>query len=207
MINRERLTKTFCELVSIDSPSGEEEEVSKYIESKLTKLGFVLLKDDYGNLIAKTKSNNNNLILSAHMDTVEPGRGIIPVVEKDIIKSKTDTILGGDCKAGLTGILEALYSLNEENYEFKNLVLIFTREEELALQGARNLDFSKFEGSNAIIFDGEGPPSTITSSSPTYISFDIEITGRAAHAGAEPEKGLSAIIANVPWYWGILWAQ
>ena len=60
------------------------------------------------------------------MDTVEPGRGIIPVVEKDIIKSKTDTILGGDCKAGLTGILEALDSLNEENYEFKNLVLIFT---------------------------------------------------------------------------------
>ncbi len=194
MINRERLTNTFCELVSIDSPSGEEEEVSKYIESKLTKLGFILLKDNYGNLIAKTKSNNNNLILSAHMDTVEPGRGIIPVVEKDIIKSKTDTILGGDCKAGLTGILEALDSLNEENYEFKNLVLIFTREEELALQGARNLDFSKFEGSNAIIFDGEGPPSTITSSSPTYISFDIEIIGRAAHAGAEPEKGLSAII-------------
>ena len=143
MINRERLTNTFCELVSIDSPSGEEEEVSKYIESKLTELGFILLKDDYGNLIAKTKSNNNNLILSAHMDTVEPGRGIIPVVEKDIIKSKTDTILGGDCKAGLTGILEALDSLNEENYEFKNLVLIFTREEELALQGARNLDFSK----------------------------------------------------------------
>ena len=85
MINRERLTNTFCELVSIDSPSGEEEEVSKYIEAKLTKLGFILLKDDYGNLIAKTKSNNNNLILSAHMDTVEPGRGIIPVVEKDII--------------------------------------------------------------------------------------------------------------------------
>ena len=54
MINRERLTNTFCELVSIDSPSGEEEEVSKYIEAKLTKLGFILLKDDYGNLIAKT---------------------------------------------------------------------------------------------------------------------------------------------------------
>ena len=47
MINRERLTNTFCELVSIDSPSGEEEEVSKYIESKLTELGFILLKDDY----------------------------------------------------------------------------------------------------------------------------------------------------------------
>ena len=26
MINRERLVKTFCELVRVDSPSGEEEE-------------------------------------------------------------------------------------------------------------------------------------------------------------------------------------
>ena len=45
----------------------------------------------------------------------------------------------------------------------------------------------------AIVFDGEGPVSQITASSPTYIGLDIEITGRAAHAGVEPEKGLSAI--------------
>ena len=43
------------------------------------------------------------------------------------------------------------------------------------------------------MFDGEGPVSQITASSPTYIGFDIEITGRAAHAGVEPEKGLSSI--------------
>ena len=43
------------------------------------------------------------------------------------------------------------------------------------------------------MFDGEGPPSRITSSSPEYIGFDMEITGRAAHAGVEPEKGISAI--------------
>jgi tripeptide aminopeptidase len=48
-------------------------------------------------------------------------------------------------------------------------------------------------GKEAIVFDGEGPPSQITSSSPTYVGFEIEITGRAAHAGVEPEKGLSAI--------------
>ena len=102
------------------------------------------------------------------MDTVEPGRGIIPVVDKDTIYSKEDTILGGDCKAGLTGILEALDSLHESNHELKNLTLIFTREEEVALLGARHLDFSQILGEKAIIFDGEGPPSIITNSSPTY---------------------------------------
>ena len=48
-------------------------------------------------------------------------------------------------------------------------------------------------GKEAVVFDGEGPPSRITSSSPEYIGFDMEITGRAAHAGVEPEKGISAI--------------
>tara|TARA_B110000116_G_scaffold78510_1_gene68078 strand:+ start:782 stop:1870 length:1089 start_codon:yes stop_codon:yes gene_type:complete len=194
MISRDRLTKTFCELVSIDSPSGEEEEVRLYIQNKLSEKGFEIYVDDYGNLIATSKkSSSNNIILSAHMDTVEPGRGIIPIVDKDTISSKNDTILGGDCKAGLTGILEALDSLHEQNHVFENLTLIFTREEEVALQGARHLDFSRILGKKAIIFDGEGPPSVITSSSPTYVSFDIEIIGRAAHAGVEPEKGLSAI--------------
>ena len=194
MINRERLTKTFCDLVSIDSPSGEEEKVRDFIENKLLEMGFQINIDRYVNLIANTeKSTKENIILSAHMDTVEPGRGIIPVVDKDTIYSKEDTILGGDCKAGLTGILEALDSLKENNHELKNLTLIFTREEEVALQGARHLDFSNINGKKAIIFDGEGPPSVITSSSPTYVGFDIEIIGRAAHAGVEPEKGISAI--------------
>ncbi|MDC0047249.1 M20/M25/M40 family metallo-hydrolase [Chloroflexi bacterium] len=194
MINRERLTKTFCDLVSIDSPSGEEDKVRDFIEEKLSAMQFQINIDNYGNLIATTnESSNNNIILSAHMDTVEPGRGIIPVVDKDTIYSKEDTILGGDCKAGLTGILEALDSLHENNHELKNLTLIFTREEEVALLGARHLDFSQILGEKAIIFDGEGPPSIITNSSPTYVSFDIEITGRAAHAGVEPEKGISAI--------------
>ena len=112
MINRERLTKTFCDLVSIDSPSGEEDKVRDFIEEKLSAMQFQINIDNYGNLIATTnESSNNNIILSAHMDTVEPGRGIIPVVDKDTIYSKEDTILGGDCKAGLTGILEALDSL------------------------------------------------------------------------------------------------
>ena len=199
MINRERLTKTFCDLVSIDSPSGEEEKVRNFIQDKLSAIGFEIQIDNYGNLIATTDQNSNeNIILSAHMDTVEPGRGIIPIVDKDRIYSKEDTILGGDCKAGLTGILEALDSLHENNHKFKNLTLIFTREEEVALQGARNLDFSQISGKKAIIFDGEGPPSIITNSSPTYVSLDIEVTGRAAHAGVEPEKGISAIkIATV----------
>ena len=192
MINRDRLVKTFCELARIDSPSGEEEEMAKEIIKRLENLGFKTKRDSYGNVIA-SDGRSDPILLSAHLDTVEPGRGIKPSIDGERIVSDGTTILGGDCKAGVSAILEALESVSEDGEEYRPVELAFTREEEIGLVGARNLDFTLINAKEAIVFDGEGPVSQITASSPTYIGFDIEITGRAAHAGVEPEKGLSAI--------------
>ena len=79
--------------------------------------------------------------------------------------------------------------------------VVFTRGEEIRLVGANNLDYSMIHATQAVVFDGNGPVNTITGASPTYVSFDVTIKGRAAHAGVEPEKGLSAIrIASVFWF-------
>ena len=95
MINRERLVKTFCDIVQIDSPSGEEEEMAQDLIRRLEKLGFETIRDDYGNLVAND-GRDDPILLSAHMDTVEPGRGIKPKLDGDRIVSEGDTILGGD---------------------------------------------------------------------------------------------------------------
>ena len=192
MIDCDRVVKTFCDLVRIDSPSGEEEAMAVELQRRLEALGLSPERDDYGNLIAGD-GGESPLLLSAHMDTVEPGRGIEPRVEGDLISTDGSTILGGDCKAGVAAILEALESIKENKTPRMAVQLAFTRQEETGLLGARNLDFSRIFATEAIVFDGEGPASRITSASPTYISFDIHITGRAAHAGVEPEKGLSAV--------------
>lgn len=192
MINRDRLVKTFTDLVQIDSPSGEEEAMAVELTRRLEALGFSVKRDDYGNVVADD-GGADPILLSAHMDTVEPGRGIKPSVDGDRIVSDGSTILGGDCKCGVAAILEALESVYEDGVAHHGIEVAFTREEEIGLVGARNLDFSMLNAKEAIVFDGEGPVSQITSASPTYIGFDIEITGRAAHAGVEPEKGISAI--------------
>ena len=119
MIKRKRLVKSFCDLVKIDSPSGQEDKIAEYLSEKLTQLGFEVDNDDYGNIVAK-EEGNNPLMLSAHMDTVEPGRNINPKVEGDIIKSDGTTILGGDCKAGIAAILEGVESSIENNQ--KNVI-------------------------------------------------------------------------------------
>ena len=192
MINQDRLIQTLCDLVKIDSPSGQEEEISKELAERLINLGFKVAPDSYGNLIA-SEEGENPFMLSAHMDTVEPGTGIVPKVESDRIISTSKTILGGDCKAGVSAILEALESINEDSSERIPVEVVFTREEELGLQGAVNLDFSKIKAKEAIVFDGEGAPNEIITITPTYFSFDITIEGRAAHAGVDPENGISSI--------------
>ena len=192
MINEDRLVKTFCDLVQIDSPSDEEEEMAQDLSKRLADLGFEILRDAHGNLIAR-EEGENPLLLSAHMDTVEPGRGIKPRIEGDRIVSDGTTILGGDCKAGVAAILEGLESVIEDGLPRRNIQLAFTRGEEIGLVGARNMDFSMITSNEAVVFDGNGPVNKLTASSPTYISFEVNVTGRSAHAGVEPEKGLSAI--------------
>ena len=92
MINRDRLVKTFCDLVRIDSPSGEEETIAVELVQRLEKLGLSVRRDAYGNIIAGD-GRPEPLLLSAHMDTVEPGRGIEPRIEGDRIVSDGTTIL------------------------------------------------------------------------------------------------------------------
>ena len=192
MIKQERLIGSFCDLVRIDSPSDEEEEVALHLTDRLTRLGFSVARDAHGNVIA-SEDGENPLLLSAHMDTVEPGRGIQPIIKGDRITSDGSTILGGDCKAGVAAILEGLESVGEDKKSRRPVQVVFTRGEEIGLVGATNLDYSMILSREAVVFDGNGPVNTITGASPTYMRFDITVKGRAAHAGVEPEKGLSAI--------------
>ena len=192
MPNQERLVNDFSDLVRIDSPSGEEWDVARHISDRLAGLGFQVGRDEHGNVIAR-EAGDRPLLLSAHMDTVNPGRSIKPQVVGDRITSDGNTILGGDCKAGVAAILEALQTVRDEGRPRRPVQVVFTRGEEIGLVGASNLDFTMLSATEAVVFDGNGPVNTITGGSPTYMAFDIDIRGRGAHAGVEPEKGLSAI--------------
>lgn len=193
MIDKSRLIDTFCNLVRIDSPSGHESEIALYLQKWLVYLGLSATIDDYGNVIGST-GGENPLLISAHMDTVEPGRNVKPIIDGDWIVSDGTTILGGDCKAAVASVLEAITSIKDAGNTTIPIEIAFTVQEEIGLLGAQNLDFSKIMSREAVVFDGEGASNQITSSSPTYKRFDVDITGRSAHAGVEPEKGLSAIL-------------
>jgi tripeptide aminopeptidase len=193
MINQKRLISTFLELTQIDSPSGNEKDIAQFVAKKLDELGGKSEFDTYGNLIAKFGNSGTPFLLNSHLDTVEPGRSVKPIVHPEKITSDGTTILGGDAKSGVAIILETLSSLAEDKKPHIPLEVVFTIGEETGLLGAKNLDYSKIKSKIGITFDAPRSPAHIITAAPGYSEIDVKVTGRSAHAGFEPEKGISAI--------------
>ncbi|WP_373324347.1 M20/M25/M40 family metallo-hydrolase [Tepidiforma flava] len=194
MITRDRVVQTFLDLVAIDSPSGDEDRIAAELERRLRALGLQAAQDAAGNVLARLEGAGEPLLLSAHMDTVEPGRGIKPRWDgPDIIRSDGTTILGADNKAGCAVILEVLQSLIEDGGSHRPVEVAISRGEEVGLVGAANMDYSRISARVAIVIDSGGPPSSIQGQAPYHYTCDIEVHGRSAHAGLEPEKGIPAI--------------
>lgn len=193
---------TFLELVRIDSPSGEEGECARYCERVLVAAGCevtydgsaVITGSDVGNLIATLPGDVPAvLILSAHLDCVEPCRGVEPVVRDGMVFSAGDTVLGSDDKAGLAAALECVRRLSEEGGSRPTVRCVFTVQEEVGLRGAKALAPVDMRGDLCLVLDADGSPGGIVIAAPTHHTFTAEFEGRAAHAGVEPEAGVSAI--------------
>ncbi len=194
MITRERIVQSFLDLVAIDSPSGDEDAIAAELEHRLRRLGLQVAQDPAGNVLARLEGTGDAVLLSAHMDTVEPGRGIKPRWDgPDIIRSDGTTILGADDKAGCAVILEVLHSLIEDGGPHRPIEVALSRGEEVGLVGAVKMDYSRITARVALVIDSGGPPSSIQGQAPYHYTCDIEVHGRSAHAGLEPEKGIPAI--------------
>jgi tripeptide aminopeptidase len=167
MINRERALRTLLDLIAIDSPSGEEAAIAAEIARRFVALGGTARQDAHGNLIADFDGAGEPLLLSAHMDTVQPGIGIKPMLDGDLLRSDGSTILAGDPKAGVTAILEALTSLGESGAARRAVQVVITKGEEQGLVGSQHLDYSLVRAREGFVFDGEGPVSKITIAAPS----------------------------------------
>lgn len=198
MIDKDRLVNTFLELVRIDSPSGHEETIGRDLMARLKALDLAVVRDVTGNLIARLDGTGESkddapLLLSAHMDTVGADTGIRPVIKDGIVRSDGTTILGGDDKSGVAIILEVLQVLSEEGLAHLSLEVVFTVGEEKGLVGVKGLDLSRLRAREGIVLDMGGPIGTVVVSAPYQDRLSVTVHGRAAHAGAEPEKGINAI--------------
>lgn len=203
MVNRERMVEEFLELVRIDSITKKERRMADTLKGKLASMGYETIEDDAGskiggdagNLICTVKGTTDvpAVVVMAHMDTVVPGIGKNPRIDGEYIRTDGTTVLGGDDAAGIESILEALRVLREEKIPHGDIQVVFTIAEEGGLFGSKNLDYSKIYARYGIVLDGGGPIGSVAVVAPSQHKIDVLVKGKAAHAGMEPEKGVSAV--------------
>ncbi|WEK56313.1 MAG: M20/M25/M40 family metallo-hydrolase [Candidatus Cohnella colombiensis] len=207
MVQKERLLQEFMELIRIDSETKHETEISKVLKQKFTALGLEVTEDDVaqkighgaGNLFAWLPATTGQeqvapILFTSHMDTVAPGNGIQPRLDEDgYIRSNGTTILGADDKAGLSAMFEAIRALKENNVAHGGIQFVITVGEESGLLGSRAMDGSRLRAKYGYALDSNGAIGDIAVAAPTNSRQYITIRGKAAHAGVNPEDGISAI--------------
>ncbi|MVP00124.1 M20/M25/M40 family metallo-hydrolase [Paenibacillus lutrae] len=208
MIQQERLIQEFVELVQVDSVTRHEQEISRVLQSKFEALGLSVVMDDAaaksghgaGNLICMLEASGGApdttpcIFFTSHMDTVAPGNGIKPQIGEDgIIRSDGTTILGSDDKAGIAAMFEAIRVLKERNIPHGPIQFVITVGEESGLKGARAMDPSVMKAEFGYALDSNGEIGGIAVAAPARAEIRIVMYGKSAHAGVNPEDGISAI--------------
>lgn len=175
--------------------------MARLLVAELQALGWTVTDDlsgpDCGNVIARLPGNEalEPLLFTSHMDVVMPCLGVQPRVADGVFSSAGDTVLGADAKASVAALLEMAHRLADDPNPVGRppLEVVCTWGEEVGHLGAKALDVSLLQARRAFVLDGLTPVGTIVVAAPTYYAFTIRVVGTAAHAGVEPERGVSAI--------------
>lgn len=203
-LNERRLGETFIELCEIDSPSRSERVLARHIAAKFQKLGAArIIEDDSaeetgsdsGNLIIRFPgdgADNNSVFFNCHLDVVRPCQNVRVKYQNGIFTSSGDTVLGGDDKAGIAILLETVQSLKESNITHSPFEIVLTTCEEIGLLGAKAFNTELLKSSYGYSLDSTGSDNVIIGA-PASHGIEIDVYGRAAHAGLDPENGINAI--------------
>lgn len=170
--------------------------MASYLGKWLKKFDFSVEEDRAGNIIARRAGAGEPILFSAHMDTVEPGRGIEPVIKKGNLVSAGDTILGADNKAAIAAIIFAVEKYSQEIKNPRAMEIIFTVNEELGEGGSEFLDVGGIESRLGLIFDSSEPIGAITVASPHICNFQATFMGKAAHV-KDLEHGNNALLPAI----------
>ena len=134
----------------------------------------------------------NRIVILAHHDTVWP----IGTLATHPWSIRNGVIRGPgtvDMKAGLVQAIHALAVLIERGIAVDGICLLVTGDEEIGSPTSRALieDEARYAAA-CLVLEGAGPNGSLKTGRKGTSAYRIEITGRAAHAGAEPEKGVNA---------------
>ncbi|WP_404289218.1 M20/M25/M40 family metallo-hydrolase [Microvirga sp. RSM25] len=197
--------------LSVEGVTGQEAAIAAAVSDALQKAGVpasairfdevnkrIPVPTETGNLIVDLPGTRPGprLLFSTHLDTVPLCAGAKPRREGDRIVSDGTTALGGDNRTGCAILVVLAETLLKHNLPHPPITLLFTVREESGLHGARELDPADLGGAVMCInVDGQDPNDLIVGAVGQE-NWDVEIRGKASHAGVAPERGISATLVG-----------
>src|SRR5437764_10426013 len=196
--------------LAIEGVTGREAKIGRDIAAALKEVGVpasaiylddantrIPLPTETGNLIVHlpgrgTLHNQPPLMFMTHMDTVPLCAGAQPKLQARKIVNSAKTALGGDNRTGCGVLVTLAAELAKQKLEHPPLTLLFCVREESGLYGARHVDKADL-GAPVMAFNYDGgSASNVVVGAVGADRWEVEIFGRASHAGVAPERGISS---------------
>lgn len=199
MIN---LTQKIINIDSTPSYVGGVQQVADILNQKMQELGMRTRQIDRGKpgtvLIGELAGTVDEapVILDGHMDTVFP----VGTAQERPFKLNGDKMTGPgifDMKPGLVIGLFAIQALQHFNLIKRPIKFIMVSDEEKLHidSNAYNIIANEAQGgAYGLNLEGSEAGNEISTHNRGGMIVDVTVHGRAAHSGAEPEKGRSAIL-------------
>lgn len=191
-------------LASIDSGTPEKagvDEVQTWIQERMHLLGFSierLPQERWGDdLLARRYGDGEaRVLLLGHADTVYP----VGTAAARPVTINGDRVMGpGTCdmKAGILSGLYAMQALNEIGWtDYKTVTFIVVSDEEIEERHSSDLLKSEGPEHDAVLtLEAARENGDVVTARKATRWLTVRATGKAAHAGVEPEKGRSATLA------------
>ena len=194
--------------LSIEGITGQEAAIAKEIQAALKEAGVpaaAMRFDDAntripaptqtGNLIVNlpgTRKDAKPILFMTHMDTVPLCAGAKPVRAANRITNTANTALGGDNRTGCAALVTLAAELIRQKLSHPPITMLFTVREESGLFGAKHVNPADL-GDVSMGFNIDGRAAAdITIGAIGADRWEVNIQGKASHAGVYPEHGISA---------------
>src|SRR6478735_3511029 len=195
--------------LSVEGITGQEAAIAAAVSDALQSIGVpesairfddvnkrIKLPTETGNLIVDLPGTRPGprMLFSTHLDTVPLCAGAKPRRENGRIVSDGTTALGGDARTGVALLVVLAETLIKHKLPHPPITLLFTVREESGLHGARELDPKDLGGAKMCFNVDSKIPADLITGAVGQQNWEVEIRGKASHAGVAPEKGISATL-------------
>ena len=187
-------------LVSIESPSRDAERVSASARAvadliaRETGLAAELVDSPVGPHVTVRASARPAVLFLGHHDTVHK----VGTLDTRPFTNEAGVLRGPgvfDMKAGIVQAVHATRMLRESGVDLAHVSMLFTADEEVGSKTSRGLVEEMARGVDAVlVLEPSADGGALKIARKGTGTFEVVITGRASHAGLEPEKGINALV-------------